>query len=192
MKRFMKIVVIGFLVTFFTQNCFADDYDFRKTKWGMSKAQVKSSESLVITEEREKNLFYKTRILNKNVALLYKFINNQLVASYYMILETHTNKNDFIDDYDTFKNTLTKKYGKPKMDKIVWKNDLYKDDYSSWGMAISVGHLVYASTWEVPNTEIGNMLHGENYNISYVVTYESKKLKGLKEKVEEKEALDAL
>ncbi len=192
MKIFMRIMLVGLLAIFFTQNSFADDYDFRKTKWGMSAAQVKSSESLAIADENKKTLMYKTNILNKNVVLLYQFIDNQLVSAVYLLKETHTNKNNFITDYNDFKKTLTKKYGKPKKDKIFWKNDLYKDDYSSWGMAISVGHLIYSSGWETEDTEIMNTLIGENYKITFGVSYYSKKLKELTQKADEKEALDAL
>ena len=192
MKIFMKIVVLSFLVTFFTQNCFADDYSFRKTTGGVSKAQVKSSESLTLSKEEEKNLYYKTNILGKDVMLVYAFVSNKLVSAYYILSESHTNKNDFINDYDKFKNTLTKKYGKAKEDRIIWKNDLYKDKYSDWGMALSVGHLIYMTSWETHDTEIRNLLHGENYDISSIISYRSKKLKGLEEKAKEKEDLDAL
>ena len=194
MKIFMKVIVIGFLVTFFTQNCFADNYDFRKAKWGMSMAQVKASESLSIkNKDKDKDvLIYKTKILNNNVALVYSFINDKLVSGHYVVEEKHSNKNDYIADYKDFKKILTKKYGKPKMDRTMWKDDLYKSDVSSWGMAVSIGHLVYGSSWETDETKINDTLLGDNYQISLIIAYVSKKFKALKEEARTKEALDVL
>jgi len=107
-----------------------------------------------------------------------------------VLVESHTNKNDFITDYNDFKKILTKKYGKPKQDETLWKNDLYKDDYSDWGTAISIGHLVYLSSWETQDTEINNILMGENFAISCIVEYTSKNLKEIEKKAQEKKALD--
>ncbi len=192
MKIFIKIVIVCFVTVFFAQTSFANEYNFKKTKWGMSKSQVKSSESLKIHQNTKTTLLYKTSILNKKVLLGYTFVDNQLVSTGYLLAESHSNNNSFISDYEDFKKTLTKKYGKPKADRIVWKNDLYKDTYSSWGMAISVGHLVYLSSWELEDTIIDNILMGDNFKITHMVRYNSKKLKELEEKDEEKKALDAL
>lgn len=192
MKIFMKVFVVGLLSVFFSQSICASEYDVRKVKWGMSMAEVKSSESLPISYQTKESLQYKTSILNKDVTLVYQFVGGKLSSAYYISDELHTNKNDFITDYEDFKKTLTKKYGKSKIDKTVWKNNLYKDDYSGWGMAISLGHLVYLSSWETKDTVINNTLWGENFKITHIIGYESKKLEELKKKEKEKEALDAL
>lgn len=191
MKALLKIVLVGFIVGYFSELGFADEYNFRKTKWGMSIAKVKSSEPLDVAKEDTTLLGYKTTVIGKDVFVVYFFIDNKLVRARYVLAESHTNKNDFITDYNDFKEILTKKYGKPKQDESLWRNDLYKDDYSGWGTAISLGHLIYLSSWETPDTEIKNMLMGENYDISCIVEYRSKNLKELEKKAQEKKALDA-
>ena len=103
-----------------------------------------------------------------------------------MLAESHSNKTDFITDYEDFKKILIKKYGNPTKDESFWKNDLYKDDYSDWGTAISLGHLIYFSTWSTSNTEINNMIMGENYDISCIVEYSSTNLKEIEKKAQEK------
>ncbi len=192
MKIFSRVILICSLAIFFAQYTFADDYTVRKTKWGMSMEQVKSSESLPLTKELEKSLFYRTNILNKNMTLVYGFIDNKLTNVSYVSEVSHSNKTDFIADYKEFKTVLTKKYGKPMQDRTIWKNDLYKSDYSHWGMAISIGHLIYLAKWETANTTIANMLTGDNYKITHIILYSSKKLKELGTKAKEKEALNAL
>lgn len=179
-----------FLIIFFSEMSEAEDFSFRKTKWGMSIEDVKSSETLKIAEENENYLGYKTSVIDKKVYIVYFFIENQLVRSRYVLAESHSNRNDYITDYNEFKEILTKKYGKPKRDETFWKNDLYQDDYSSWGTAIGMGHLVYFSSWETPNTEIDCILTGDNFDISCIVEYQSKNLKEIEKKAKEKKALN--
>lgn len=189
MQLHFKLILAGLLVVLFAQHGSADDYNFRKTKWGMSIKQVKSSEPLDVLKEDEDFLLYKTSVIAKDVIIAYFFVDNQLVRTRYVLEESHTNKNDFIGDYNNFKEILSKKYGKPNQDEIFWKNELYKDDYSDWGTAISLGHLSYLSKWETQDTEIANMLWGENYKILCIVEYSSKNLKEIEEKAKEKKAL---
>lgn len=190
MKTLLNIVFAGFIVIFFTELSFAEEYNFRKTKWGMSITQVKSSEPLDVAKEDENLLGYETTVIGKDVFVVYFFIDNQLVRARYLLAESHTNRNDFITDYNDFKEILTKKYGKPKQDESLWKNDLYKDDYSDWGFAISLGHLTYLSSWETQDTEIINILMGDNFDISCIVEYSSKNLKEIEKKAQEKKALE--
>ena len=190
MKVLLRIAVVGFSVLLLVGNSFADDYTFRKSKWGMSIEQVRSSEPLEVAQEDQNMLGYKTTVLDKKVWVIYFFVDDKLVRARYFLAESHTNKNDFISDYNDFKEILIKKYGKPKQDEILWKNNLYKDDYSSWGTAISIGHLIYFSSWETQNTDINNMLVGENYDISCIVEYTSKDLKEIEKEAQEKKALD--
>ena len=191
MRVLLGIIIVGFLIIICAENGLADDFDFRKTKWGMSVAQVKASEPLAVSKEQDNILMYKTQVIGKDVLLVYIFVDNQLVRAKYILAESHTNRNDYITDYNDFKEIVTKKYGKPSADKTVWKSDLYKDDYKDWGLAVSLGHLIYLSSWKTQNTEIYVLLHGENYDITCGVEYSSKDLEELENKAKEKEALDA-
>lgn len=191
MKKVKKIIISGLFIIIFSGICSADDFTFRKTKWGMTPAEVKASEPLKIAEENEGIIGYKTSVIGKDVFVVYFFIDNQLTRARYILAETHSNRNDFITDYEDFKKILIKKYGVPAKDESFWKNDLYKDDYSDWGTAISIGHLIYFSTWSTNVTEISDMLMGENYDISCIVEYSSKNLKEIEKKAQEKKALEA-
>ena len=129
MKALLRIVLVGFILVYFAELSFAGEYNFRKTKWGMSIAQVKSSEPLDVAKEDTTLLGYKTTVLDKDVFVAYFFVDNQLVRARYVLAESHTNKNDFITDYNDFKKILTTKYGKAKQDESFWKNDLYTTSY---------------------------------------------------------------
>ncbi|MDI6850997.1 MAG: DUF3157 family protein [bacterium] len=167
-----------------------DLYDFRKTNWGMNKAEVKKTEKSKIVKEDENLLAYQGNVGGLECFILYIFAEGKLVRGKYVFTVTHSNKNDYILDYSTLKEFLVKKYGKPIKDSQLWKNDLYRDEYQNWGFAVSLGHLVYFADWETPNTHIILALYGENYEITLAIEYQSKKLKKLEEKEKEKKALD--
>ena len=50
-------------------------------------------------------------------------------------------------------------------------------------MAVSVGHLLYAVQWETSTTYITLGLNGDNYEISLIAAYDSRKLKNWADKI---------
>lgn len=163
---------------------------FRTSDWGTSISGVKTNEKLEVVDESKTFLAYETTISGIEMIVGYLFTENKLTTGRYLATEEHSNKNDYINDYNTLKDLLVKKYGKPKKDKKIWKNDLYQDDYSQWGFAVSLGHLLYYSTWETEKSEITVMLSGENYKTQLMIEYESVELKEFKEKANEKKNLN--
>lgn len=148
---------------------------FRSTTWGMTKAEVAKSEPNVLTPSQYPNYAF---VNNVKVAgthkanALYGFnTQGQLFQGMYTFLATHTNKNDYIEDYKSIKDILTKKYGKPYSDETTWKNDQYKDDPQNYGRAVSKGHLIYHCGFSAGDTEITLGLDGDNYEISHVLLY---------------------
>ena len=193
MKRviFILLIILSILVIF-TLSLYATEgtkYDFRKTNWGMSKEQVKEIEDKKPDFEDDATLGYDVKIGGDDFACMYSFLQNKLYNSGYVFTGKHTNKNLYINDYKKLKETLTKKYGEPIKDiPGVWKNDLYKSDKQNWGMAVSVGHLVYGTSWETSTTKISLMLSGDNFKISLVVSYTSKELEEWADKIREEKA----
>lgn len=162
----------------------SDGYDFRKTKWGMTPAQVKASESMDPTaqggtETYDLIILYSVSVAGLNTQLGYHFVSNKLVSGAYIIQESYVNRNQHIADYNKIKEILTRKYGPPSTDDVVWNNDLFKDDPQNYGTAVATGHLAYQSTWETPDTEIKLTLRGENFKVLHGVMYEDKKSKSL-------------
>jgi len=166
--------------------------DFRGSSWGDSKLDVKKSETFPVSDENNDSLVYKTSIGGVDVAALYQFLDDRLIQAAYISTESHFNKNDFIDDYNKLKQLLIKKYGDPFSDNILWKNDLYKDESSGWGTAISIGHLVYGAKWSVGNTEIMTGLSGDNFKITHIILYNDKSSEGKYKNKKDSMALDQL
>lgn len=187
MKKFVlgSLVLVSMIIA---QN--TDSFDFRKTRWGMSKKEVlKIEKEKLLSTDDSTVLVFSSEINSLDCGIVYQFAEDKLAKAGYLITEEHTNKNDYINDYDNLKEILIKKYGAPLRSGKVWKNDLYKDSPEDWGFAISIGHLGYTSKWETPRTEINLGLNGDDYKIRLIVYYESKELKSILEKEKDKENL---
>jgi len=158
-------------------------YDFRKANWGMSKEEVKATEDKKPDSEYDNSLVYYVKIGGDDYLCGYSFLQDKLYNTGYVFVGEHSNKNDYIRDYKNLKEILAKKYGKPKSDRTTWDNDLYKNDRSKWGFAVSLGHLSYGAIWETSNTFITLVLNGDNYEITLLAAYDSRKLKNWVDKI---------
>lgn len=166
--------------------------DFRKSKWGDSKAQVKSYETTAPVLEEDNMLMFAGKLSGIDVTIVYLFVNDQLVRAKYLFDAEHTNKNDYLIDYNTLRDLLITKYGEPGSSDVLWRNKLYQDSPEEYGTAISVGHLIYYCTWDLLNTEINMVLQGENFKISHQIEYLSKKLEKLEDNARNEKILNDL
>ena len=190
----MKTVLlfIVFLVPFvlFCQSA-KKEHDFRNADWGMRPAQVIKSEKIKLSKGNN-DLYGTTEVSGMPVIVLYSFTNDKLTSASYLFEQKHTNQNDYIDDYNRLKKFLSKKYGDPLTDIIDWSNELYKDNYDAWGMAVGMGYLIFKSSWLNDKSSIALLLMGENFKINMGITYISLELDELRESAEEEEALEGL
>jgi hypothetical protein len=190
---FLSIIGLLFSITVCGQESMKPDSgqesvkpDFRNVMWGMSKAQVKKTEKLEVRAEKDDLLGYNENVLGMSCWLIYYFDNDRLYKCIYGFNHKHSNRTDFIDDFNKLKKAITSKYGKPKSDKKYWKNDLYKDNPQKWGFAISLGHLIYGTIWENDRSKLFIDLSGENYKIQLRFVIESKVIKIEKKSTDEK------
>jgi hypothetical protein len=148
--------------------------DLRNVAWGDSEQAVIQAEGQPEVQD-ETNLIYMTKIADKDAALIYKFVDNQLAMAFFDLREKHTNDNAYLDDYADVKDALARKYGPPK-EKDIWSGDLYKDEPDHYGMAVATGQLAKAALWETPRTDINVVIHGENFKVIVGIEYASKSL----------------
>ena len=166
--------------------------DFRNVRWGMSIEEVKKAETSKMVDESDTILIYESSLAGLDVYVGYVFTSGILVRGKYISVEKHSNRNDYINDYNSLKDLLTKKYGETTENHVYWLNDLYRDDYSEWGFAVSLGHLKYFDSWETGRTDITAALTGENYDISLGIEYGSKELGDLEVQQREESSLGDL
>jgi len=168
-----------------------DEKDFRGFHWGVTFNEIKEREASRLVSEDDQQLVYDGILGNWQVQIAYDFVAGQLAQGSYSLLETHSNRNDFITTFDRIKELLIKKYGKP-IDEAIWKNNLYRDDPQEWGLAISIGHLNFRAKWNLVNTEIILFLTGENYELANYIFYYSKELSGKLKEVDNNKIINDL
>lgn len=146
--------------------------DFRNVRWGMSQAEVIAAEPDVLLKRTASgNLESKVTVAGYAADLIYLFTDNRLDSAIYMFDITHSNDNQYIEDFLAIQKLLSSKYGNHEPI-TAWRDDLYKDDTKYWGFAISRGDLALISRWFTPTTEIGLMINGDNYHISITLIYQ--------------------
>ena len=161
---------------------------FRGLEWGSSmKVAIEKYGKPDIEGDGWIGYYYKLAGESTLSGFYYK--HDKLYGGAYVLNETHSNNNLYIDDYNKFKNLLSKKYGAPKMEETYWKDDLFKDDYSSWGMAIARGDMFMYSTWSDEKTDIECSIVGDNYSITCKILYKSIELKDWVDEIKEDEDL---
>jgi hypothetical protein len=175
MKRALAWLLAGLLlIGSAALSVAAEKPDFRNVRWGMTQQEVKQAEKLALAYADQEMLGYETTLAGFDCNLIYLFQNDRLYRAGYIFTHMHMNCTDFIDDYDKVKDLLKQKYGEPKQDDVLWKDDLYRDDPSHWGMAIITGDLELCATWEKGQTIIILYLAGDNFETQFGLTYYSK------------------
>ena len=189
MRKKNLLVILIILLASISADALSED--FRKNNWGDSRASV-LKQAGETTQSNEDILVYEVSISSLDAVLLYNFVDDRLSSTGYLFTETHSNKNSYISDFSTIQELLIQKYGKPGGEDSVWYNELYQDDPSQYGFAVSLGHYAKQATWETERTKIIHALRGDNYEISHGISYTSKELENLADEVKDKAAMDQL
>lgn len=156
---------------------------FRQVFWGVNKEHVLKLEGKPSSQEFMDGLEiigYQQKVAGMKCKIEYIFKEDKLIRAKYVFLEQHKYKNQYIADYKKAKDFIIKNIELSSVDNINWLNSLYKEDYSKWGLAISLGHLEYVSLWSTPETDIMLKLYGENNKILIEVEYSGNKFKDVK------------
>lgn len=159
---------------------------FRKAQWGMTQEQIVRLEGNPAARENPGDFYvmrYWDSLENMSCWIDYLFKDDKLVKARYIFLVKHEYKSQYFGDYKKAKDFLTEVHGQSPLTNINWLNPTYKEDYSNWGLAVSLGHLEYSAIWDTPETEIVLRLFGENNEVKLVAEYTGK-LKEEKEKAQ--------
>ncbi|MHC1792110.1 hypothetical protein [Solidesulfovibrio sp.] len=188
--------ILTFLVVFLAAGSVAwadEQYDFRNTKWGMNKEEVKQSEELKPHEENESAILYLDKIDDLEVVVVYFFTEGKLTSAKYGALNKYVNNNSYYwQAFDPLREMLFKKYGKEvKRDKI-WTNKLYQNNPSEIGMAIATGGYDEYVLWDTGKTKIIAFINGENFKIKTGIEYYSKEFEKSADDNKEKKKLKKL
>ncbi|WP_206367113.1 hypothetical protein [Sphingobacterium sp. SGG-5] len=167
MKGFIVLVIGVFFVS-------SADAQVRKTKWGMTKTQVISTEQGKPSLNESNYLVYDISLSGYKTNLIYLFNpSGKMAAASYNLREEYASHNSHLTTYLDLLSKLKQKYGEGKPD-IEWSNTLFQDDKEKWGLAIAAEHLTISNRWETDDTIIATEISGKNYEISVAIRYISK------------------
>ena len=167
-----------------------EEFNFRKTTWGMSRDRVRTSESGTPTGDNPEVITYKGEYGGIPSVIGYLFEGEKLVRAGYLMQNTYEDPDSYVSDYEKVKGYLIKEYGAPAEDNIVWDEGeelQYKDKP---GAAVCGGKLVYSASWVKDGTGIKETLNGVEGKCRHGVMFESVELY-LKPKIEKSEKQDA-
>lgn len=157
------------------------DHDFRKTRWGMSPAQVKLTEDMApVTESKlppyDLAITYRGKYEGYDSEIGYLFTSDKLVLGGYAIMNKYPDPQQYVKDYEKLKGVLTAQYGKPLQDDKIWKDESHTDKPEEFGKAVTDGRPILQASWQTPLTQVFLTLEGGNVNTIISVLYYSAKL----------------
>lgn len=150
-------------------------FDFRRVRWGMSRKEVLASEAVPPVKNDASSVEYTVQFLGYDCAVEYTFINDALTRAGFKISQPHVDPALYYKDYEDLKKYLAPMYGIAVSDKCDWKNEMYRQDRSKWGFAVSLGFLTCMSRWRNARTEITLTISGGNHRIATNLEYSALK-----------------
>lgn len=150
-----------------------DSFDFRRTRWGMSREEVKSSEKSGPADERPEVITYWDVYHGMHTLIGYVFEDGKLVSGGYVIMERREDPGDYIRDYEGVKKSLAEEYGKPVVDRVDWKEgEKPEEDPARLAEAVCLGGLRYLSMWQTDTTLVKLTLDRRREHCRVAVMYE--------------------
>ena len=105
--------------------------------------------------------------------MVYIFAKDKLVRTKYVFQQEHLEKNDFLSDFTLLDAFLIGTLNRPSEQRVSWRNEEYKADPKHYGVAVSLGHLLYSTQWSNARTIVTHALSGENGAVVHEIEYVS-------------------
>jgi|SRR5579872_569397 len=156
----------------------AQSSDFRNTRWGMDRAQVVASEGTPPSQIRERGsetvLRYESaRLADLDCRVVYILAKDKLVRAKYVFQREHPAKNDFLADFTMVDAFLMATMERPTEQRVMWRDEVYKMEPQHYGVAVSLGQLLYSTQWKGMRTVVTHALTGENGAITHEIEFVS-------------------
>ncbi len=145
--------------------------DFRTVRWGMSIPEVKKQEVAKLLNESNTQLEYEAEFLGYTCKVFYYFTSSKLQRAEMFISQDHTDPAKYYKDYEKLIKFLNPLYGAPISDQKNWKNEMYKNDRSRYGFAISIGFLTCKTVWNNNRSQVSLNISGGNHKIKTNLEY---------------------
>lgn len=130
--------------------------DFRNFSWGTSLTTVQSDEKAEFIDKIQNDmLLYRDKLAGYDCNVSYGFNENDLLISgNYIFNKKYTNPQLYMQDFNTFKKLLIRKYGKPSSEKLNWNKNTPLLEKHNYGQAIADGNLTMSDLWVTGRSSI--------------------------------------
>jgi hypothetical protein len=133
--------------------------------WGEGPDRLRTIVGGSVEREDEDSLIYLRDVHDHGVLEGYEFRRGSLARGRYLMVQGPLNGvNEFIGYYAALKQALCAVFGEPRLDQMIWDNDLYTRLPDYWGVAVMIGHLRYHAAWDTPEGKLVLDLNGDRYS----------------------------
>lgn len=190
MKHVNLIIVVCFALI---NSCVAQNKpDFRNFQWGDPIEKVQSGEAAQnVLKDNDDMLQYKDQLGGFTCDVMYIFNeNNKLISGNYRFSKKYSNMQLYVQDYNSFKDLLMQKYGKPALDQENWSTKATPGNSNATvGQAIADGTLSLITEWHTDRSTIQIMLNRNGNQPLLQIYYTAKTLNEMENKAAMQKAL---
>jgi hypothetical protein len=105
--------------------------------------------------------------------VVYILAKDKLVRAKYVFQREHEKKNEFLADFALVDVFLMATMERPTEQRVLWRDEMYKMEPQHYGVAVSLGQLLYSTQWKGTRTVVTHALTGENGDILHEIEYVS-------------------
>lgn len=150
-----------------------EKFDFRGTRWGMTKAEVKKAEPRAPGNETEDSLSYRSSSREQLTYITYQFKNGKLYRAGVLYPEKLKSDDLYLENYEGLKQEVIKAYGKPALDEETPLNQEAVIEPDKKAEAVCRGDLMLGAQWNVPGTVVILMFRGDGEKCLVSLIYAS-------------------
>jgi hypothetical protein len=126
-----------------------ENFVFRRTWWGMTRAEVRDSEYGPPAEEKDRLIAYYGKIFGLSCYIGYMFTDDSLIIGRCLFNHKRVDPDDYIDDYRLIVRAMKQKYGPPVRDTTIRLKPDSTDGARTKGEALEAGTIAYFASWSV-------------------------------------------
>lgn len=180
MKMILFAAIVLVLVTEMPVSGQDTKPDFRKIKWGMSKAEVIELEECVADRGSSVMCYGNFPGFDKNEqGITYNFVNDRVYEAVWIFLKKHASANMYVENFNKVQRRLERKYGYDNVTKEeegtseawVWHEGLYAGDFGNLGLHLMTGAVSAYAEWKLPSTTIVHVIRGDNFKVFHGIKY---------------------
>ncbi|MCR4410356.1 MAG: hypothetical protein QHH43_07655 [Candidatus Saccharicenans sp.] len=139
--------------------------------WGMPPQKLLEVEGEPLGVDRsdgQEVYQYQREIMNRRCLVEYVFIQGELTAARFFMMDTFTDNNYYINDFVKAKNYLVQRFGLPVDDQTVWYDSTFQERQEFWGRALGSGLVEFRSSWVIGETEVELVLTGSDNRVAFM------------------------